>query len=427
MANLVRVNPANVVKNMIRVIETCSTTNAHVPMSLESSEKLPELVVTDQNIVEGILQNVLSNARKYTPNGHITVRVDAEDITQQEVDDIMDAKPGMKSTDMYPLSHKIHFRVKDTGIGIPPARRNYVFEMPYHRDYLAKAAGTGLGLWSAAQQARAVFGALKYDANDPEPGSTFTLTLPTRAVQSSLDARGASTVPRANVLDEPALGDDQRPGSAKSSSQQRKESLGSQSAERPASAATDSQSSVSGNAEANDNFKIPLTVLIADDTPLILHTLSKALRKLAETLLTASSGQQALEVWQNHDGRIDCIIADVNMPNGTGPELVRTLRQQERVKLLQPTTVCLMTGGSFPEADEHGIDYILAKPVRLNKLNSILSSVRDEKRRAEGGADDAEVSEKESGDCNSASHESQQSAENGGNSGTKSNGLVSEG
>jgi hypothetical protein len=85
-----------------------------------------------------------------------------------------------------------------------------------------------------------------------------------------------------------------------------------------------------------------------------------------------------------------------------------------------------MTGGTFPEADEYGIDYILAKPVRLNKMNSVLSSVRDEKRRAEGGADDAEVGEKESGYRNSASHESQQSVENGGNSGTKSNGLVSE-
>jgi signal transduction histidine kinase len=84
---------------------------------------LPPRVAMDQRVVEIALQNLLSNALKYSPpecDVDLEVRADA---------------PG-----------SVEFTVRDYGIGIPEADLPYVFDSFYRGGNVGVAPGTGLGL-----------------------------------------------------------------------------------------------------------------------------------------------------------------------------------------------------------------------------------------------------------------------------------------
>ena len=116
-------------------------------------------LLTDPARVRQVLDNLLSNALKYTPSGgHVCVSVaQAEDQA---------------------LGPVVTIAVRDDGPGIPPAVRERVFEEFYRVPTTsAAAAGTGLGLAIAQRVARLLDGDLRLDET-PGGGSTFTLLLP---------------------------------------------------------------------------------------------------------------------------------------------------------------------------------------------------------------------------------------------------------
>jgi two-component system cell cycle sensor histidine kinase/response regulator CckA len=63
------------------------------------------------------------------------------------------------------------------------------------------------------------------------------------------------------------------------------------------------------------------TILVVDDTSLLLNAVVAILKRANYSVLQADSGQQALEVAANHPGYIDLLLSDVQMPLMSGPEL----------------------------------------------------------------------------------------------------------
>lgn len=61
-------------------------------------------------------------------------------------------------------------------------------------------------------------------------------------------------------------------------------------------------------------------VLLVDDEDSILRALTRTLRTLGVTILSASSGQHALDLLQQHD--VDLIISDMRMPHMSGAEFL---------------------------------------------------------------------------------------------------------
>jgi two-component system OmpR family sensor kinase/two-component system sensor histidine kinase BaeS len=113
----------------------------------------------DPNRVEQILNNLLSNALRYTPDdGEITVSVSSADPQ---------------------LQGAVQLHVRDSGPGIPTEALPHVFERFYRADRSRSRGegGSGLGLAIARQLAEAHGGTLEA-ANHPEGGAVFTLTLP---------------------------------------------------------------------------------------------------------------------------------------------------------------------------------------------------------------------------------------------------------
>lgn len=114
---------------------------------------------TDPHRVRQILQNLISNALKYTPpRGHVRVRVDFPDTTDS---------PGPWA----------RISVTDTGVGIPDGERDRIFD-EFHRVPGTAAGGHGLGLAISRRIARLLGGDVTVQSAGE--GSTFTLSLPVR-------------------------------------------------------------------------------------------------------------------------------------------------------------------------------------------------------------------------------------------------------
>ncbi len=69
------------------------------------------------------------------------------------------------------------------------------------------------------------------------------------------------------------------------------------------------------------------TILVVDDTAMVLKVVVAILKTANFVVLEANSGAHALELAAKYDGRIDLLLSDVQMPGMTGPDLGETLKQ----------------------------------------------------------------------------------------------------
>lgn len=119
----------------------------------ETSE--PIFVRSDANRLRQVVRNLISNAIKYTPQGEITLKCEHS-----------------------PDQAYASFSVSDTGLGIPEASIQKIFE-PYVRldnHYEQHRTGSGLGLPIVKKIVTALGGSVRV-SSQPGIGSTFTVTL----------------------------------------------------------------------------------------------------------------------------------------------------------------------------------------------------------------------------------------------------------
>lgn len=89
----------------------------------------------------------------------------------------------------------------------------------------------------------------------------------------------------------------------------------------------------------------PLTVLVVDDDPMIRMLLERRLPAFGFTVLTATHGGEALDVYQNDGDAIAVVLLDVQMPEMDGPQAVFALRQ-----LNPAVSCCFMASCRSPAA-----------------------------------------------------------------------------
>lgn len=116
----------------------------------------PQEAYADSQKLELILNNLLSNALKYTESGHIRLSTSAD-------------------------SRQWTIRLEDTGIGIPPSARKRLFYDSFRADNARRIddTGYGIGLIVVRQVLRSLRGKIQY-ADNPAGGSVFTISLPLR-------------------------------------------------------------------------------------------------------------------------------------------------------------------------------------------------------------------------------------------------------
>ena len=119
-------------------------------------------------------------------------------------------------------------------------------------------------------------------------------------------------------------------------------------------------------------------VLLVDDDRIVLESMADFLRREDLDTLTAASFQEAEECLATHDG-IDLVIADVNLPDRDGFDLLHHVRGQ-----LAETPVILITGyGTIENAVEAirlgAFDY-LTKPILADELKIAIDRAVGQRR-----------------------------------------------
>jgi len=139
-----------------------------ITFSLSVDENIPLMLLGDELRIKQILNNLLSNAFKYTDSGKVLLSVDME--TQKtETGNIT-----------------LVFRVSDTGQGMTPEQVNKLFDeyTRFNTEANRLTTGTGLGMSITKHLVKLMNGDIFVESK-PEYGSLFTVRLPQKTVSGS--------------------------------------------------------------------------------------------------------------------------------------------------------------------------------------------------------------------------------------------------
>jgi len=120
-------------------------------------------------------------------------------------------------------------------------------------------------------------------------------------------------------------------------------------------------------------------VLVVDDEPLLLKTMSRMIEEYGVRVLSAPSPAEALAI-AVREQEIDLVVADLLLPGMSGKDLVKTLRAA------RPELRVLYTSGWDPEsggvrASSDGREAFLSKPFSAAELDGCLSELIGTPRR----------------------------------------------
>jgi CheY-like chemotaxis protein len=215
---------------------------------------------------------------------------------------------------------QLEIRVRDNGIGIDPIDLPRIFDAFVQGDPALSQRNGGLGLGLAISRALVEQhnGTLIAESPGRGKGATFTLTRPT--VDEKVDAEAAP-------------------------------------AARDAAAA--------GR---------PLRILVVEDHPDTRQVLSKLLRLLGHTVIAEANVAAGLKAADSEV--IDLLLSDIGLPDGTGYELLRRVREHSTVPAIALTGFGMEC--DVKKSKEAGFRDHLTKPVDLQQLEMSIQKIMKE-------------------------------------------------
>ncbi|MEN1760823.1 response regulator [Anoxynatronum sibiricum] len=280
---------------------------AHKKLHLKATvaKELPVQLVGDRFKLKQILGNLVGNAVKFTDVGLVEISVrPAEDAMPYE-------------------RINVRFDVKDTGIGIPSEKMDYIFQQFSQVDesHTRVYGGLGLGLAVAKEQTAMLGGSLAV-VSTPGKGSTFTLIC-------------CLGLPRESREDVYPMEQD--------------------------------------CCEAKKATPPTFKILVVDDDFSSRLVTKMSLEKMGCKVDTAIDGQAALDMVKETEYQM--IMMDCQMPVMDGYEATRWIRQIERAQG-RATPIIAVTAKVLPgdreKCLEAGMDGFLAKPFHFDELKETL-------------------------------------------------------
>ncbi len=154
--------------------------NKNVIFQIDLTPQLPPVLYTDGQRLKQIINNLLSNAFKFTHTGSVNLSLNYRNANQLDAN-LLRKLPNQQGNFLI-------IAVTDTGIGIPKDKQQLIFEAFQQAEGTTnrRYGGTGLGLSISRQLARLLGGDILLDSQEKQ-GSTFTTYL-------RIDTRPAGTV-----------------------------------------------------------------------------------------------------------------------------------------------------------------------------------------------------------------------------------------
>ena len=254
----------------------------------------PFIVIIDSNRLNQVMGNLLGNAFKFTRTGHVHF--------------------GYKKRDS-----DVWFFVEDTGIGIPPDKKDSVFHRFVKLDSFEQ--GTGLGL-SICSTIIAHWGGEVGLESEEGRGSTFWFTIPLATLVKPSDYA-------------------------------------------PAVAASDEKTAKNGMPSAEK----PL-VLVAEDVS-YNYRLIEIILKNDYRLLHALDGSEAVEMF--HRYRPAIILMDIKMPGMDGREAILKIREVSNVPIIAISASAY--DDDRAQVAKDGCNAFLSKPLKADELTGLIETL----------------------------------------------------
>ena len=112
------------------------------------------------------------------------------------------------------------------------------------------------------------------------------------------------------------------------------------------------------------------TILVIDDEPMIVELVKRFLRHGGYNVITASNGSTGITQFETQNP--DLIVLDIAMPEMSGIDVTRRIREIEAERQLPRTPIILLTAYArsffLPAGSEAGIDSYLTKPITTDQL-----------------------------------------------------------
>ena len=268
--------------------------------------------------IRQVLLNLIGNAVKFTDQGHIDVHASV-----------------LEEGDTGPL---VRIAVQDTGVGVPPAARDRLFD-PFRQadgSTTRTHGGTGLGLAISRRLVELMGGEIDLQSVEGE-GSTFWFTI--RLIRANTGDTGAT---------EGAPADSAHAGIA--------------------------------NSGQEDGALEGRHVLVVDDLPPARAAISAYVITAGAKVAQAEDAESALALIQDRQARqqppFDIALIDRALPGMDGGALAEHIRADAR---LRQTRLILLTAfnqaGQRERAHRSGFDDVIAKPVRGHALIETIANV----------------------------------------------------
>jgi two-component system cell cycle sensor histidine kinase/response regulator CckA len=281
-------------QEIIKLLERLIPENIKIELRLAAEDVVVE---ADPTQLQQVIINLAVNARDAMPEGGRlvieTARVELDDAFCQAHPNL---RPGWSAL----------VSVSDTGVGIPPEIRPYIFDPFYTTKGMGQ--GTGLGLPVVYGIVRNHDGAIEVESR-VNSGTTVKIYLPLSEQPVVKEA-----APSADVL-----------------------------------AGTE-------------------TILLVEDEPLVLEFGRAALEYLGYRVLAAQDGVEALEVFQAHQDEIALVILDVVMPRLGGRETARELKRRKPTVAVLLATGYGSPEEAGAQLGETEVYDLLWKPYRIREL-----------------------------------------------------------
>ncbi|MEM7017927.1 MAG: response regulator [Pseudomonadota bacterium] len=317
--------------------------NKGLTFEIHQDDNLPAAINTDSQRLNQILNNLLSNAFKFTEQGKISFHIRrAEKL------------PRSLSSALTP-EQTLMFQVQDTGVGIAEDKQDEVFEAFQQADGTISRnfGGTGLGLSIAREMSRLLGGNIELYSRVGE-GSTFTLYLPEKPPESA--SLGEFILPPSAVEPEqPTIIEAPAPN---------KQLPPTNTVEPPAPTQTPATPGIEIEDERDTIQDKDKTLLIIEDDYDFTQTLRAIAHEQNFKCLIALDGQDGVELAKSYQP--DAIILDIGLPKVDGWSVMDQLKNTPSTRHIP--IHCISGREDDLTARRMGAIGYLLKPVSMNEL-----------------------------------------------------------
>jgi PAS domain S-box-containing protein len=327
----------NLISHIINLLSGKAGSNG-LRLTFHIEESLPSTFIGDPVRLKQVLFNLLGNAIKFTKEGEVALSVG---LCSSSDRDYGSSHSGFRD------ELTLLFKVRDTGIGIPPEKLSRIFDSFTQADasITRNYGGTGLGLAISLQLVELMGGRIWVES-EAGKGSTFYFTVRVKRGKNAEDYGQESSF--------------------------LEESL----ARRLEAKAQDGNETFSGES---------LDILLAEDHPINQKLIASLLGKKGHNLTLVTNGKDALDVLSRRD--FDAVLMDIQMPVMDGLEATRRIRDPSSCVRRHDIPIIALTARALKEDREKcieaGMNDYISKPLKKEKLFNVLEDIRSRKTTQE--------------------------------------------